>query len=94
MFGIKPDGFQVEHTGGDVNASEFESVCKQMMRSSHVQKSYHNTRGSINANHNTWGGCLYSDKLYQSKRYDITHIVDRRWRRLIYGWSHLWVNQL
>lgn len=34
-------------------------------------------RGSINANHNTWGGCLYSDKLYQSKRYDITHIVDR-----------------
>lgn len=34
-------------------------------------------RGSINANHNTWGGCLYSGKLYQSKRYDITHIVDR-----------------
>ena len=34
-------------------------------------------RGSINANHNTWGGCLYSDKLYQSRRYDITHIVDR-----------------
>jgi len=35
-------------------------------------------RGSINANHNTWGGCLYSDGiLYQSKRYDITHIVDR-----------------
>ena len=23
------------------------------------------------------GGCLYSDKLYQSRRYDITHIVDR-----------------
>ena len=35
-------------------------------------------RGSINANHNTWGGVLYADgKLYQSRRYDITHIVDR-----------------
>ncbi|MDD4418412.1 MAG: PfkB family carbohydrate kinase, partial [Bacteroides graminisolvens] len=35
-------------------------------------------RGAINANHNTWGGVLYSDgSLKVSKRYDITHIVDR-----------------
>ena len=34
-------------------------------------------RGSINANHNTWSGVLHADRLYQSKRYDITHIVDR-----------------
>lgn len=35
-------------------------------------------RGSINANHNTWGGVLYADnRLYESRRYDITHIVDR-----------------
>ena len=35
-------------------------------------------RGSINANHNTWGGVLYDGNvLYQSPRYDITHIVDR-----------------
>ena len=35
-------------------------------------------RGAINANHNTWGGVLYAKgKLYQSRRYDITHIVDR-----------------
>ena len=35
-------------------------------------------RGAINANHNTWGGVLLSDnRLYESKRYDITHIVDR-----------------
>ncbi|MCC8094071.1 MAG: PfkB family carbohydrate kinase, partial [Tannerellaceae bacterium] len=27
--------------------------------------------------HNTWGGCLYSDRLYLSKSYDITHIVAR-----------------
>ncbi|HBN02245.1 MAG TPA: 2-dehydro-3-deoxygluconokinase, partial [Rikenellaceae bacterium] len=35
-------------------------------------------RGSINADHNTWGAVLYNGKnLYASKRYDITDIVDR-----------------
>ena len=78
VFGIKPEGFDVEQTGGEVDATEFESVCKQMMKKfPRAKKVIITLRGSINANHNTWGGCLYSDKLYQSKRYDITHIVDR-----------------
>ena len=78
VFGIKPEGFEVEHTGGEVDAAEFESVCKQMMqRFPRAKKVIVTLSGSINANHNTWGGCLYSDKLYQSGRYDITHIVDR-----------------
>lgn len=78
VFGIKPEGFEVEHTGGEVDAREFESVCKQMMkRFPRAKKVIVTLRGSINANHNTWGGCLYSDRLYQSSRYDITHIVDR-----------------
>ncbi|NDV67420.1 sugar kinase [Dysgonomonas sp. 25] len=78
VFGIKPEGFDVAHTGGEVDAAEFESVCTQLMkRFPRAKKVIITLRGSINANHNTWGGCLYSDKLYQSKRYDITHIVDR-----------------
>lgn len=78
VFGIKPEGFDVEQTGGEVDASEFDSVCKQMMQKfPRAKKVIITLRGSINANHNTWGGCLYSDKLYQSKRYDISHIVDR-----------------
>ncbi|MDR1517286.1 MAG: sugar kinase [Dysgonamonadaceae bacterium] len=78
VFGIKPEGFSAEHSGGDVNAAEFESVCKQLMaKFPRAKKVIVSLRGSINANHNTWGGCLYSDKLYQSRRYDITHIVDR-----------------
>jgi 2-dehydro-3-deoxygluconokinase len=78
VFGIKPKGFQAEHTGGEVDAAEFESVCRQLMRRfPRAKKVIITLRGSINANHNTWGGCLYSDKLYQSRRYDITHIVDR-----------------
>ena len=78
VFGIKPEGFEVEHTGGEVDAAAFESVCTQLMqRFPRAKKVIITLRGSINANHNTWGGCLYSDKLYQSRRYDITHIVDR-----------------
>ena len=79
VFGIKPEGFDVAHTGGDVNAAEFESVCTQMMKKfPRAKKVIITLRGSINANHNTWGGVLYAaGKIYESKRYDITHIVDR-----------------
>ena len=79
VFGIKPEGFNVEHTGGEVNAAEFQSVCTQLMNKfPRAKKVIITLRGSINANHNTWGGVLYSnDTLHQSKRYDITHIVDR-----------------
>lgn len=79
VFGIKPEGFDVTATAGEVNAAEFESVCTQLMqRFSRARKVIITLRGSINANHNTWGGVLYDGKqLFQSPRYDITHIVDR-----------------
>jgi 2-dehydro-3-deoxygluconokinase len=79
VFGIKPQGFDVSHTGGNVDAAEFESVCQQLQaKFPKARKVIITLRGSINANHNTWGGCLYAEgTLHQSKRYDITHIVDR-----------------
>lgn len=79
VFGIKPEGFDVTATAGEVNAAEFESVCTQLMqRFPRARKVIITLRGSINANHNTWGGVLYEGKqLFQSPRYDITHIVDR-----------------
>lgn len=79
VFGIKPEGFDVTATAGEVNAAEFESVCTQLMqRFPSARKVIITLRGSINANHNTWGGVLYDGKqLFQSPRYDITHIVDR-----------------
>lgn len=79
VFGVKPEGFDVTATAGEVNAAEFESVCTQLMqRFPHARKVIITLRGSINANHNTWGGVLYDGKqLFQSPRYDITHIVDR-----------------
>ena len=79
VFGIKPEWFDVTATQGKVNAAEFESVCRQLMaRFPRAKKVVITLRGAINANHNTWGGVLFDgNRLYQSPRYDITHIVDR-----------------
>ena len=79
VFGIKPEGFDVTATAGEVEQEAFESVCRQMMqRFPRAKKVIITLRGSINANHNTWGGVLFDGQtLYSSPRYDITHIVDR-----------------
>ena len=79
VFGIKPEGFDVTSTGGEIDQKRFQSVGEQLMkRFPRAKKVIITLRGSINANHNTWGGVLWDGKtLYQSPRYDITHIVDR-----------------
>lgn len=79
VFGIKPEGFDVTSTGGQIDQRRFQSVGEQLMkRFPRAKKVIITLRGSINANHNTWGGVLWNGKtLYQSPRYDITHIVDR-----------------
>ena len=79
VFGIKPVGFDVAATEGKVEQAAFESVCRQLVeRFPRAKKVIITLRGSINANHNTWGGVLYDgERLYSSPRYDITHIVDR-----------------
>ena len=78
-FGIKPEGFDAEETGGEIDQNIFISVGQQLMaKFPRCKKVAVTLRGSINANHNTWGGVLYDGKtLWQSRRYDITHIVDR-----------------
>ncbi len=79
VFGIKPEGFDVTATGGAIDQGRFRSVGEQLMkRFPRAKKVIITLRGSINANHNTWGGVLWDGAtLYESPRYDITHIVDR-----------------
>ena len=79
VFGIKPKGFDVEKTNGEINPLIFESVCTQMMQKfPNCKKMVVTLRGAINANHNTWRGVLFDgERLLQSKQYDITNIVDR-----------------
>ena len=79
VFGIKPEGFDAAATGGEIDQRRFRSVGEQLMaRFPRAKKVIITLRGSINANHNTWGGVLWDGKtLFESPRYDITHIVDR-----------------
>lgn len=79
VFGIKPEGFDATATQGEVDAAAFRSVCSQLMaRFPRAKKVVITLRGSINADHNTWGGVLFDgETLYRSPRYDITDIVDR-----------------
>ena len=77
VFGIKPDGFNAED--GVIETAKFQFVAKSLMeRCPKASKVAITLRGSINADHNTWGAVLYDGKtLFSSRRYDITHIVDR-----------------
>ena len=77
VFGIKPDGFNAED--GVIETAKFQFVAKSLMeRFPKASKVAITLRGSINADHNTWGAVLYDGKtLFSSRRYDITHIVDR-----------------
>jgi 2-dehydro-3-deoxygluconokinase len=77
VFGIKPEGVDV--TGGHVEPSAYESVCRQLMKQfPKAKKVIITLRASISANYNTWSGVLFDGrKLYHAPQYDITHIVDR-----------------
>ena len=77
VLGIYPEGVDV--TSGHVEGAAYESVSKQIMkRFPQVKKVITTLRGSVNANHNSWGGVLWDGKqLFESLTYQITHIVDR-----------------
>ncbi len=64
---------------GHVEAEEYESVCKQLMKKfPRCKKAIITLRGSISASHNSWSGVLYDgEQLYEAPVYQITHIVDR-----------------
>ena len=78
-FGIHPEGLDVHKHGHEVKAASFKSVCEQMMNKFPRSKKVITTlRGSISASHNTWAGVLYDGKkMYETRQYQITHIVDR-----------------
>lgn len=49
-----------------------------MKRFPNAKKVITTLRGSLSASHNTWAGVLYDgNSMYQSREYQITHIVDR-----------------
>ena len=78
VFGIKPEGFNAE--AGVIDTAKFEFVAKSLMEKfPKASKVAITLRGSVNADHNTWGAVLYDGKtLIAARRYDI---VERQGRR-------------
>lgn len=76
VFGIK--GVDVESTE-EVTPDKYLPVVQELMgRFPNLKKVAITLRGSISASHNRWSGLLYDgQRLYASRVYDITHIVDR-----------------
>ncbi|MAJ31463.1 MAG: 2-dehydro-3-deoxygluconokinase [Flavobacteriaceae bacterium] len=78
-FNIKPEGLDITTQGEQVKADAFLSVCEQMrVKFPNAKKIITTLRGSLSASHNSWSGVLYDGhKMYKSKEFQITHIVDR-----------------
>ena len=78
VFGICPEKAPGSLSEG-IDTSLYEKVCKALQqRFPAAKKVIITLRGSINADHNTWSGVLWNgERLFESRRYDITHIVDR-----------------
>lgn len=77
VFGIKAPDTDV--TSGKVDAAKYESVCQQLVeRFPNLGRVAITLRGSFSASHNSWSGVLFEGgRLYTTRTYDITHIVDR-----------------
>ncbi len=77
VFGIKAADTDV--TSGKVEAAKYEEVCQKLVaRFPNLKQVAITLRGSFSASHNSWSGVLYDGgKLYTTRTYDITHIVDR-----------------
>ena len=77
-FGIHPDGVDVTK-GKTIDAQSYISVCRKLMKKfTRCKKVIITLRSSISASHNSWSGVLYNgEELFETKTYEITHIVDR-----------------
>jgi len=78
-FGLHPDGADVIHGGGEVDADSYQVVLKQLMTMfPRAKKVITTLRGSISASHNSWSGVLWDgNTLFKAPTYQITDIVDR-----------------
>ncbi len=77
-FGLHPEEVDVT-AGGEMDGQAYLPVLKELMnRFPRCKMTITTLRGSVSASHNSWAGVLYDgEKLYETKTYQITDIVDR-----------------
>ena len=64
--------------GGDLNAEQYREVAREAMSAyPNVKRIAITLRESRSASYNDWSACLYDGSFHVSRRYAITHIVDR-----------------
>ncbi|MDD7616541.1 MAG: sugar kinase [bacterium] len=74
-LGFKPDS---DVTGGKTDASGYKEIFKQMKEEFGFKYVVSTLRESFSATHNGWKALIYNgEEFYESKRYDINHIIDR-----------------
>ncbi|OHX66610.1 sugar kinase [Flammeovirga pacifica] len=76
MSGIHPD---VDLLNEEVSDVSFAMSGQEMMNNyPNCEVVVFSSRGVVSADHHTWQGVLYDgNKVYRSKKYNLTHIVDR-----------------
>jgi 2-dehydro-3-deoxygluconokinase len=76
-LGLKPENTNI--TKGELDIDAYQAISeKVMLEFPKVKKVITTLRASISANHNNWSGLIWNGtELVKSKRYQITHIVDR-----------------
>ncbi len=76
---IEVGDWEVEVDSGALDASRYEALAKKMFETfPNLKVQAITLRESFSASHNGWSACLYNgSEFFLSKRYDITHIVDR-----------------
>lgn len=80
-LGISLEG-ETEDTNikyGELDLEKYEALTKKMITVfPNLEMQAITLRESFGANHNRWSACLHNkNTFYSSKKYDITHIVDR-----------------
>jgi 2-dehydro-3-deoxygluconokinase len=77
VFGIRAP--EADVISGKVEAEKYRPVCEALAaRFPNLKQIAVTLRGSLSANHNSWGGLLWDQgQIYASSTHSITHIVDR-----------------
>ncbi len=74
-LGFKPDA---DVTGGKTDAAGYKGIFEAMLKTFGFKYVVSTLRESYSASHNGWKAMIYDGKdFYESRRYDITPIVDR-----------------
>lgn len=78
-IGVDDAGWEASISEGELKLEKYERLCEAMLEAfPNLKLQCITLRESVSASHNRWSACLHDGNgFHVSRRYDITHIVDR-----------------